>query len=113
MRITEMIGKENGKTIEAALRRYIPMMDAGGKELEQLTEEEWNWIAAISDLLVWFNGTDYERLMYFRYVQKRNDKEIAVALSVDRSTVFKLLRDVQICAAFRAIARGLIVIPPL
>ena len=112
MRVAEMIGEENGRAIEAALRRFVPMLESGGKEGEALSAEEWEWLAAVSDLFVWFNGTEYERLMYFRSVREYKHDKIAAALCVDRLTVFKLFRDVQICAAFRATARGLIAISP-
>lgn len=110
MRIAEMIGKENSKKIESALRRFVPILASGGKEWEALSAEEWEWVGAVSDVLAWLDGTEYERLTYLRYVREYKHDKIAAALCVDRSTVFKLLRDVQICAAFRAIARKLITV---
>ena len=73
MRIAEMIGKENSKKIESALRRFVPILASGGKEWEALSAEEWEWVGAVSDVLAWLDGTEYERLTYLRYVRRRKN----------------------------------------
>lgn len=109
MRVAAILGKENRKTIERALKRYAPMI-AVGEEFEQLSEKEERWVDVVLKLLVWCKNTEYEQLIYFRYVMGYKHTEMAAALCVDRSTVFKMLGEVQIFAALKAAEYGLITI---
>lgn len=114
MRVVLIIGNENRKAIEAALRKYIPMIKPGADASSSLTDETDTWLDVVLDVVEWCEPVDgrppFLRLLLLRYAQKRSDKEIAQALCVDRSTVFKMLEEVQTYAAIKAIEYGLIAV---
>lgn len=112
MRAVLIIGNENRKAIEAALGKYIPMMKPDTSNA--LIDETDAWLDVVLEVMEWCKPIDgwppFLRLLLLRYAQKRSDKEIAQALCVDRSTVFKMLEEVQTYAAIKAIEYGLIAV---